>query len=79
MSRRDGKLTCSEFSGFRRPPPAVASEDRRGGGSFLDEMGLELDKWDVGKQEGRYSPWEEDFYLLLDNEIDFSLGESLTQ
>lgn len=41
------------------PPPTAASEYMRGGGGFLDEMGFELDKWGVEKQEGKHSTWEE--------------------
>lgn len=48
---------CSED--IRGPPTTAASEDRRGGKGFLDEVGLELDKWNVEKQEGKHATWEE--------------------
>lgn len=57
MSRMDSRPMCSED--IRGPPTTAASEDRRGGEGFLDEVGLELDKWHVEKQEGKHATWEE--------------------
>lgn len=57
MSRMDSRPMCSEDT--RGPPTTAASEDRRGGEGFLDEVGLELDKWNVEKQEGKHATWEE--------------------
>lgn len=40
----------------------LSVKDMKGWGGFLDEMGLELDKWGVENQDGKYSTWEEKLF-----------------
>lgn len=63
MSRLASWPVCSGFNGIRGPPTAAASEDERDGEGFLDEVRLHLDKWDVEKQKGKHSTWEEKHFF----------------